>query len=365
MSGLSEFLIKAGGGGYKVSVGKDIVGTWINRDGAIWIVDANVATLHRHLIPESAIYQDALESAKCLDSVASLLEKLRDYGGTRQTTVIAVGGGIVQDLVTFAASCYMRGIRWIYCPTTMLSMVDSCIGGKSSINVGRYKNIAGNFYPPEEILIDTTFCDTLTNEQMAEGLCEAAKICYADSDDAFNVFLSLAEADAAHPTKERLAHLIQHSLWSKKRFIEEDEFDQGVRLLLNFGHTFGHAIEGATAYAISHGLAVGLGIIAAEYCSIRLGYSEESLSNVASLTAFVRRQLRLVPDLAEKLNRMNPADAMDCFLSDKKHSAESFTLILFDRQGRLQRVVIPRSDEIRAELLRTFQYLGKLANEIQ
>jgi 3-dehydroquinate synthase len=259
----------------------------------------------------------------------------------------------------------MRGVPWIYYPTTMLSMADSCIGGKSSINVGRYKNIVGNFYPPEEVIIDTRFCDTLTDEQIVEGLCEAAKICYVDSDDAFNAYLSLVEEGTKLPRDERLGGVIHHSLRTKKRFIEEDEFDQGIRLLLNFGHTFGHAIESATSYAISHGIAVGLGMLAAEHCSVRLGFSEAALANVASLTSHVRRLLRRAPRVAEMLRRMNPAEAMECFLSDKKHSAESFTLILFDRRGRPQRVTVAKTHAISAELLSTFQYLNEQANEIQ
>lgn len=365
MSGLSEFYVKTTGGAYRVTIGTDIVDSRMQHDGAVWIVDANVAKLHGDVIPPFFIRQEAVESAKCLESVANLIEQLRDHGKTRQTRVIAVGGGIVQDLATFTASCYMRGIRWTYCPTTMLSMVDSCIGGKSSINVGRYKNIAGNFYPPEEVVIDTRFCNTLTEEQIAEGLCEAAKICYAASDDAFATYLTLAEGSGMPPPDERLARLIQHSLMTKKRFIEEDEFDQGIRLLLNFGHTFGHAIECATSYAISHGIGVGLGMLAAEHCSVQLGFAETGVVNVESLSAHVRRLLRPVHAVTDTLRQMNSADAMECFLSDKKHAADSFTLIVFDRQGRLQRVKVPRSDAILAELLSTFQYLKEQSYEIQ
>ena len=365
MSGSSEFYIRASGGAYGVTIGTDIVATRTQREGTVWIVDANVARLHADVIPSSFIRQIAVESEKSLESVAHIVGQLRDHGSTRQTQVVAVGGGVVQDLATFSASCYMRGIRWVYSPTTMLSMVDSCIGGKSSINVGSHKNIAGNFYPPEAIVIDTRFCETLTNEQMVEGLCEAAKICYADSDDVFYEYLHLSENGAMPPRDERLVRLIQLSLLTKKRFIEEDEFDRGIRLLLNFGHTFGHAIEGATSYRISHGVAVGLGMLAAEYCSVQFGYAEPGLANMTCLTAHVRRLLRFVPGLADKLHQMNPADAMNCFLTDKKHSVESFSLILFDKQGRLQRVEVPRSAAIRAELLRTFQHLNEQAYEIQ
>lgn len=366
MSDLSEFSIRHSGGAYRVTIGTGVVKSGnYDRGDTVWIVDANVARLHGKVFPLSFIKQEAVESAKNLESIAHIVEQLRDHGSSRQTKVVAVGGGIVQDLTTFSASCYMRGIRWTYCPTTMLSMVDSCIGGKSSINVRRYKNIVGNFYPPEEVIIDTQFCNTLNDEQMVEGLFEAVKICYADSDDAFYKYLELAEGGNQPPRDDRLVHLIWHSLWTKRRFIEEDEFDQGIRLLLNFGHTFGHAIEGATSYDISHGIAVGLGMLAAEHCSVKLGYADAGLVNVARLTTHVRRLLKAVPNLTDKLLRMNPADAMECFLSDKKHSSESFTLILFDRQGRLQRVKVPRSDKIQAALFSTFQYLSEQSSEIQ
>jgi len=365
VSGLFDFSIRTSTGSYKVAIGTDIIGPHRQQDQTVWIVDAGVARLYTEVVPSSFIAQVALEPEKSLASVARIIEQLRKHGTNRESHVVAVGGGIIQDLVTFAASCYMRGITWTYYPTTMLSMVDSCIGGKSSINVGNLKNIAGNFYPPHQVIIDTRFCETLTDEQMAEGFCEAAKICYADSDDTFDTFLELAEGCAMPYRIERIARLIQHSLWTKKHFIEEDEFDQGIRLLLNFGHCFGHALEGSTSFAISHGTAVGLGMLAAENISIKLGFAKDDLANVFKLTTYVRQLLRSVPGLADKLRKMSPAAAVDCFMADKKHTADFFTLILLDHEGRLQRVKVPKSDPVRAQLLSTFQYLKELADEIQ
>jgi 3-dehydroquinate synthase len=365
MSGSSEFSIKTSDGAYRVLIGTDIVASQATGDSAVWLVDDNVARLYGDALPSSYIRQEAIESEKSLESVASIVEQLRDHGCTRQSRLIAVGGGIVQDLATFSASCYMRGIPWTYCPTTLLSMVDSCIGGKSSINVGRYKNVAGNFYPPAEVVIDTRFCNSLSVEQIIEGLCEAAKICYADSDEAFSTYLALVRAEELPPRDAHLRGIILHSLETKKRFIEEDEFDQGIRLLLNFGHTFGHAIEGASGYAISHGIAVGLGILAAEHCSLRLDHLKHPPTNVGKLTQHIRELLKAVPSIASKLHEMSSEDAVDCFMSDKKHSADSFTLILFDGAGRLQRVKAPRTERVKAELSNTFKYLKEQFNEIQ
>jgi 3-dehydroquinate synthase len=360
-----NFSIVTSDGGYNVAVGNGIFCAHDRSTQEVWLVDSNVARLHHNILPLDYIQQEAVESQKNLDSIAKIIEKIRIYGGIRSTRLVGVGGGIVQDLATFAASCYMRGIKWRYYPTTLLSMVDSCIGGKSSINAGQYKNIIGNFYPPQEVVIDTRFCNTLTDEQMIEGLCESVKICYADSDESFKYYLTLIDGGEMPPRDDRLVRVIHHSLWIKKRFIEEDEFDQGIRLLLNFGHTFGHAIEGASSYAISHGIAVGLGMLAAEYCSIRLGFADADLTNMTSLSAHVRRLLKIIPTVAENLWLIEPETALACFLSDKKHSAESFTLILFDKQGRLQRVKVPRSDEVKAEIITVFEYLRNQFHEIQ
>lgn len=362
VSGSSEVLIETSGGGYTVTVGANALSSLEN---TIWLVDSNVAGLHARTLPSSLIRIDAIESSKSFEAVARIVESLRDQGTNRRTKLVAVGGGIVQDLATFSASCYMRGIQWIYCPTTMLSMVDSCIGGKSSINVGRYKNIAGNFYPPEKVLIDTKFCTTLTGEQVVEGLLEAAKICYAESDVAFANYLDIVEGVLVSRSDEALKRLIYRSLCAKKRFIEEDEFDRGIRLLLNFGHTFGHAIEGATSFEISHGLSVGLGMLAAVHCSERLGYCQSDQESAQKLAAHVRRLLSSVSGLGDKLRQLELANAMECFMSDKKHSAESFTLILLNQHGRLQRVSVPRSPVIKTEILNSLAYLKDCPHEIQ
>lgn len=207
------------------------------------------------------IIVSARESSKSLDSIPELVISLRKNGANRQTALIALGGGIVQDVAAFIASVYMRGLKWKYYPTTLLAMVDSCIGGKSSINVGPYKNLIGTYHPPESVLVDPSLTLTLSDEGRAGGLVEAAKICFCRGEDTFREYISFKPRPAM--SVEQVERVAKCSLLAKKWFIEIDEFDKAERLLLNFGHTFGHAIEGASHFEIEHGVGVGFGILCA------------------------------------------------------------------------------------------------------
>ena len=193
---------------------------------------------------------------------SALLGEMREAGARRSTHLVAIGGGIVQDLATFAAQMFMRGIDWTYVPTTLLGMADSCIGGKSSLNVGRFKNLAGSYFPPRKVVVDPRFIATLPDEDVAGGLAEAAKITFCRGPREFATHRALYD-QFPHTARE----LLHHTLAAKQWFIEVDEFDRAQRRQLNFGHTFGHALEAGTAFAISHGTAVALGV----RCAIALG----------------------------------------------------------------------------------------------
>ena len=265
------------------------------------------------------IWIEATEYEKSLDRAPALIERMRAAGANRSTPLVAVGGGVIQDISAFVASVYMRGLSWSYVPTTVLAMVDSCIGGKSSINVGPYKNLVGTFHPPEHIYIDPALAESLPRDQFASGLIEAAKICFCRGEDAFNSYLACGPA-VDMPTSQ-LRKLVETSLLAKKHFIEIDEFDKKERLLLNFGHTFGHAIEGASNYGIPHGIAVGIGIL----CSL----------------AFQRgRGVRF-----DGVPRVTLFEA-----SDKKHSADRYTLILVNGSGEVQLERMDRTPKLQAAL---------------
>lgn len=305
------------------------------------------------------------EERKNLSTVAEIVESMRRAGANRQSSLLAVGGGVVQDLATFAASVYMRGIEWTYCPTTLLGMVDSCVGGKSSINVGEYKNIAGNYYPPARILIDPVFCRTLPETQRVAGLCEAAKICFASDDAVFQQYLQLVAERDLFADEPRLSRLVSLSLRAKKRFIEEDEFDHGIRLLLNFGHTFGHALEGASGFALSHGVAVGVGVLAAIDFSRRIGLADGTAPRTRAFIAHIRALLARVPQLRDILLAVDPAEALRRFQSDKKHQRGQYAVILVDPQGMLQRRMVEASAATDAQIVESFSAVKDLIDEVQ
>ena len=294
----------------------------------------------------SAIFVPAHETNKSLDASPAYIEQLRKNGANRQTHLVAVGGGIIQDISAFIASVYMRGLSWSYVPTTILAMVDSCIGGKSSINVGPYKNLVGTFHPPQRILIDPALAQTLPPNQRASGLIEAAKIAFCrgvdeQDQDSFARYLSFNPS--ASMSTESLQLVILNSLRAKKWFIEIDEFDKKERLLLNFGHTFGHAIEGASHYAIPHGIAVGLGILCALAFQRQRGIDYTAAPRVAQLEAHLMQMIHALPDLNHHLQSLSLDEILERIASDKKHTTTHYTLVLVTPAGEVFLDRVPRT----------------------
>ncbi|MHB1022590.1 MAG: 3-dehydroquinate synthase [Acidobacteriaceae bacterium] len=290
-----------------------------------------------------AITIPAMETTKSLDAIPELLVQLRKLGGNRQTLLIALGGGIVQDVAAFIASVYMRGLDWIYVPTTLLAMTDSCIGGKSSINVGPYKNLVGTFHPPKSVMIDPKLAISLTDEQRVSGLVEAVKICFCRGDQAFSEYL--AQAPTPSMPAEKLEKVVITSLLAKKWFIEIDEFDRAERLLLNFGHTFGHAIEGASHFRIAHGVGVAIGIL----CAIELGKGLKrnytAVPQVQVLEEHLCNLLKDVPSLTDELLKLSMDDMLDRFQADKKHRTEYYTVILIAESGTVELLRLPKGTD--------------------
>jgi 3-dehydroquinate synthase len=293
----------------------------------------------------ATLFYEATETIKSLDVAPQLIEHIRKVGANRQTQIVAIGGGVIQDLSAFTASIYMRGLQWIYVPTTILGMVDSCIGGKSSINVGPYKNLVGTFHPPLSVFVDPEFARTLPFNEQASGIIEAAKICFCRGAESFKKYLACDPQPGMNTTQ--LAALISHSLRAKKWFIEIDEFDQNERLLLNFGHTFGHAIEGASNYTIAHGVAVGLGILCA------LAFTRQSsgadvyaaVPTVSQFEAHLIHLMKSVPGISGHLAALSLDDVMTRFESDKKHKESDYVLILIEPDGAVAINRVPKTPE--------------------
>jgi 3-dehydroquinate synthase len=180
-----------------------------------------------------------------MTTVLKLVDYLMDIGFTKKDTLHVVGGGITQDISSMCAALFKRGIDWIFTPTTLLSMCDSCIGSKMGINHNDSKNQLGTFYPPKQVIIDTTFLKTLSEEDIHSGTGEILKL-YALDDLPWNI--------------DNLEEALKKCLEIKKKVIEEDELEKTIRPCLNYGHTFGHVFESMSNFKIPHGVAVLIGM---------------------------------------------------------------------------------------------------------
>ncbi len=198
---------------------------------------------------------DMGEASKSLDGFGKLLWAMLDHGFSRKDCVVAVGGGVVGDLAGFAASAYMRGIDFYNIPTTLLSQIDSSIGGKTAINFGGVKNIVGAFYQPKKVLIDPDLLKTLPKRQVSNGLAEAIKMALTSDKELFGIL-------ETRDIETHMDTIIIRSLHVKKNVVEQDERETGLRRILNFGHTVGHGIESSEGMAeLYHGECVALGMI--------------------------------------------------------------------------------------------------------
>lgn len=256
---LSDIVVNSSYGSYTIKF--QSVRT-MNFENSYFLVDQKLKD-RLGLNDEKCVVITVNESMKTLGTVEDVLVQLSAKGMSKDNYLVVFGGGYVQDIGTLVASLYMRGVKWIYFPTTLAAMGDSCIGGKSSINAGDVKNLVGNFYPPKEIFIDTSFVSTLPNLEIIAGISEIMKICFTRSVDTFSKCSQLINRWQSDVDQQTITEIIQLSLLSKQYFVEEDELDVGIRKLLNFGHSFGHALESATDYKIPHGVAVLIGMIAA------------------------------------------------------------------------------------------------------
>jgi len=330
-----SFEIASSSGYYRIEIAQGQANlARVSSGDRVTVIDSHVQQLLN--FPQSKILEiTADESAKSLEVMGSYVRAFRQLGASRSTEVLAIGGGTVQDISTFLCSIYMRGLKWSYMPTTLLAMVDSCIGGKSAINAGGFKNLVGNFYPPQKVVVDLELLGTMSSDMLIEGLVEAAKICFARGADCFDTYSSMKMSPSSH--RAEFAEIIALSLKAKKWFVEIDEFDKNERLLLNFGHTFGHAIEAASEFRISHGIAVGIGILIACRLSKRLNNEAEHDARTEGLCRHIRGLLAELDKLNSDLPMLPSADIVfGHFEADKKHDSNSFRVVIPNGAGGLQ-----------------------------
>ncbi len=233
------------------------------------LLDLQNKNLHSHLITFPSGEKN--KSRKTKEKIENEMLKLA-LG--RDTCIIALGGGVVGDIAGFVAATYMRGIPYIQVPTTLLAMVDSSIGGKVGIDTSHAKNAIGAFYQPKKVIIDLNFLKTLPKEELANGLAEIIKHALTKDKDFFH-FLEKNIDKILSYDLEALKHAIKRSCEIKASIVAEDEKEKGLRKILNYGHTIGHAIESALNYKISHGNAIAVGMSYAAKLSAKLGFLHE------------------------------------------------------------------------------------------
>ncbi len=286
---------------------------------------------------------EAVENNKNIDTALQICERMTALPSKRNSTLISFGGGIIQDVTGFAANILYRGIKWVFVPTTLLAQTDSCIGSKTSLNYLKYKNLLGTFYPPDRVFIDNSFLNTLSETDYLSGLGEVVKFNVMSGRDNFDKIVRdincLVQRDYF-----LLKTYIVNALEYKKTFIEADEFDSGVRNLLNFAHTFGHAVESASGYAVPHGQAVSIGMIIANIVSKNRGLLSadikiqvEKLCGKIINVVLSPQYFLLEPFLAAMKN-------------DKKRSGMKLAAILMDSDFSLHKVQDIEEDELSAAL---------------
>ncbi len=263
------------------------------------------------------------EASKTLDTFKTLLAVLVEHGFTRTDAVVAVGGGVVGDLSGFVASTFMRGIDFYNIPTTLLSQVDSSVGGKTAVDFMGIKNIVGAFYPPKCVIVDPDTLKTLPDRQLSNGMAEAVKMSVTCDRELFEFFETCDTSDTSY-----LDFVIARSLLIKKKVVEEDEREGGLRRVLNFGHTLAHAIESVSGFsAFYHGECVALGMLTLSSESVRA---------------------RLIPILEKfSLPTSFSADTdalLDACRHDKKLMGDKIALVCVDRVGEFEFKTLPFSE---------------------
>jgi len=318
-----------------------------DRSRAHYLIDKAIGCHYGHVIADYSeasrtVVVDATEENKSFENLAPVFIGLLQLGLKRDGVLVVIGGGVLQDIGCFIASVLSRGLCWELIPTTLLAQADSCIGSKSSINIGAYKNQIGTFYPPHRVLLTPEVLTTLPPDEIRSGLGEVIKLQLIKSQADFDELMAdLSRFDQSNQASI-LTKWIARSMAVKRPYIEADEYDRGARNLLNYGHTFGHAYESATQYGIPHGIAVILGILTATFLSARLGLIPEShyLELKQKLSpwhrpygAILQNADRSVIFEAIKHDKKNIGEAVNCILTRGPGSMEKMRV---DFTGQIQ-----------------------------
>lgn len=269
------------------------------------------------------------EKSKNISTFSSILEFLAESGLTRTDVLVALGGGVVGDVAGFAAASYLRGIDFIQIPTTLLACVDSSVGGKTAIDLKAGKNLAGAFYQPKLVIADFETLSTLTDGIFADGMAEVIKYGVI-FDKAFFEFLRDNEA------KDNLEYVITRCVELKRDIVNADEKEKGVRALLNFGHTVGHAIEKCSGYKIPHGSAVAVGMVIISRAAYKCSFCDE---NCTDIIASLNKKYSLPVSTDFSASELSSAA-----MADKKRAGDKIKLIIPEALGNCVIKSVPTSE---------------------
>lgn len=320
------------------------------------ITDSNVAPLYQQQVEEllretfsfcTTYIFPAGEAYKNTDTVGGAYEHLIKNGFDRKDVLIALGGGVVGDLAGFTAATYLRGIDFVQVPTTLLSQVDSSIGGKTGVDFMQYKNMVGAFYMPRLVYMNLATLKTLPEKQYFSGMGEILKHGQIKDADYFCQVTKNHERIVGRDLKA-LEEMIYGSCLIKRDVVQRDPKEQGERALLNFGHTIGHAIEKLSDFQLLHGECVALGMISAAYLSCRYGsYGNEQLQQLEQAVTHFKLPVRLTP------SSFSPEDVLAATKLDKKMESGKIKFILLEQPGQAY-ITRELSD---AQLLEGIRYL--------
>jgi 3-dehydroquinate synthase len=343
---LGRFHLRAMGE-YDVVVGnvEEVAGLLSSRElkNPIIVTDENiefhaekvVASLDHFGFQPGIITIPAGEEYKNLNTVSFLWKSFLEKGLDRKSTVIALGGGVIGDMAGFAASTYMRGISWVGIPTTLLSMVDASLGGKTGIDLPEGKNLVGSFYPPKLVLADPQFLSTLPEREFISGLAEVIKHGIISDPELFNYC-----AQGLDCVKENLEQIVKRAMAVKIKIIEEDPYEKGSRAELNLGHTVGHAVELVSKFQLRHGEAVAIGIAVEARYAERLGIARKGL---AGEIAKVISKIGLPTQIPKELSWGEILRAMQV---DKKKNAQVIRFALPAEIGNVELVDVTDLEKV-------------------
>ncbi len=284
------------------------------------------------------------EQSKSREEKARIEDEMLSKGIGRNTVVVALGGGVVGDLAGFVASTYNRGVPVIQVPTTLLSMADSSVGGKTGINTKHGKNLIGTFFQPELVVIDPSFLKTLPEEEYLNGMCEIIKAALIRDSELFQS-IEMNASLILKRDKETVMEILKKSILIKKEAVEKDEKEAGLRQTLNFGHTIGHAVEACSGYSIRHGYAVSIGMAAEARISSRIaGLKEEEKEKIILLL----KKLSLPVNIPAGLS----TDALKGSMSkDKKNTGKNPRFVLLEKIGKVKKEGSSYSSEVEDKII--------------